>query len=189
MKIVLASSSPRRLKLLLEEGYKFEVVSPDVDETRLPAEPPQDYVRRLSLAKARSVSVDNALVIGADTVVVLADEFLNKPSSKPEAKVILEKLSGNIHTVYTGLSIVCPACGKEGSDFDKTVVHFNLLTEKAIMEYIESGESMDKAGAYGIQGMGSFLVKKIEGSLDTVIGFPKKLFKQMLKEHRECLKA
>ncbi|OQX92947.1 MAG: septum formation protein Maf [candidate division Zixibacteria bacterium 4484_95] len=189
MKIILASSSPRRFKLLMEEGYKFEVVSPDVDEIRLPAESPQDYVRRLALVKARSVLVDKALVIGADTVVVLGDEFLNKPSSELEAKVILEKLSGNVHTVYTGLSMICSVCGKEDSDFDKTIVHFNYLTEKSILKYIESGEPMDKAGAYGIQGMGSFLVKKIEGKLDTVIGFPKELFKKMLKEHEDCLKV
>jgi septum formation protein len=189
LKIVLASGSPRRLKLLMEEGYKFEVMSPDVDETRLPAESPQDYVRRLALAKAKSVSVDKALVIGADTVVVLGDEFLNKPSSESEAKTILEKLSGNTHAVYTGLGIICPVCEREDSGFDKTIVHFNRLTEQAILGYIKSGEPMDKAGAYGIQGMGSFLVKKIEGKLDTVIGFPKELFKLMLKEHETCLKA
>jgi len=187
MKIILASSSPRRLKLLTDQNYKIEVISPVVEESRLEAEKPAQYVTRLALAKARSIVANDALIIGADTVVVLNSEFLNKPRSMIEAKQILLKLSGRVHQVYTGIGLVCTACGSASADYDSTIVHFNDLTETAIMEYIESGEPMDKAGAYGIQGMGSFLVKKIEGELDTVIGFPMKLFKNMLEVHRECL--
>jgi len=187
LKIILASSSPRRLNLLSEEGFQFEVVHPEVDEKCHDSEAPEDYVRRLAHLKAKNVSIDNSLAIGADTVVVLGNEFLNKPNSKPEAKVILEKLSGKTHTVYTGISLVCSECGRESADYDKTIVHFNILTETAILKYIESGEPLDKAGAYGIQGMGSFLVKKIEGELDTVIGFPMKLLRKMFEVHRECL--
>ncbi len=189
MKIVLASGSPRRLKLLLKEGYQFEVIKPVVDESRMPSEAPEAYVRRL--AKAKAVTVDNpeALVIGADTVVVLGDEFLHKPSDKNEAFVILRKLSGKVHVVYTGLAIKCPVCRKLDDDYDSTMVTFNDLTDEAIIEYIASGEPMDKAGAYGIQGMGSFLVKAIKGEIDTVIGFPTKLFRKMLEVHGRCLKA
>jgi len=174
---------------LLKEGYNFEVVPPQVDETRLPSELPSDYVCRLALAKAREVNRSESMVIGADTVVVLGDEFLQKPANRPEAKMILDKLSGKIHTVYTGLALICPACGGQKAKYDSTLVHFNILTEEAILRYIDSGEPMDKAGAYGIQGMGSFLVKKIEGELDTVIGFPTRLFRLMLEEHRKCMRA
>ena len=189
MKIVLASSSPRRLSLLTQHGYKFEVVHPQIDESRLEGENAADYVRRLAGTKARFAAADQTLTIGADTSVVLDGEFLDKPANKPEAKLMLEKLSGRIHDVYTGLAIICSACRKERTEYDKTIVSFNILTEQAILQYIETGEPMDKAGAYGIQGMGSFLVKKIDGELDTVIGFPLKLFRKMIEEHRECLKA
>ncbi|NLI15275.1 MAG: septum formation protein Maf [candidate division Zixibacteria bacterium] len=189
MRIVLASSSPRRLSLLIEHGYKFEVIKPEVDESRLDNEYPADYVRRVALAKAEYASAPDSLTIGADTVVVLGSEFLYKPANRPEAKMILEKLSGKEHHVYTGLALSCAACGRRHVEYDRTIVHFNVLTEQAILQYIDTGEPMDKAGAYGIQGMGSFLVKKIEGELDTVVGFPLKLFRKMLEEHRECLKA
>jgi septum formation protein len=189
LKIILASASPRRLNLLTQQGYEFEVIHPKVDENRIADESAGDYVCRLAADKANFATAKNALTIGADTVVVLGNEFLQKPANKPEAKMILEKLSGKIHEVYTGLAIICSSCRKQQVDFDKTIVHFNILTEDAILRYIESGEPMDKAGAYGIQGMGSFLVKEIEGELDTVVGFPMKLFKKMIGEHAECLKA
>lgn len=187
MKIVLASSSPRRLKLLSQEGFEFAVEPPEVDESRLENEPARDYVCRLARAKAQAIKGDDNLVIGADTVVVLGDQFLNKPSSAADAKAILEKLSGQTHEVFTGLSIICSGCGRISTSYDKTKVRFNDLTEAAILEYIRSGEPMDKAGAYGIQGMGSFLVKEIAGEVDTVIGFPMKLFRKMIEEHSKCL--
>ncbi|MCP4581652.1 MAG: septum formation protein Maf [candidate division Zixibacteria bacterium] len=188
MKVVLASSSPRRFKLLSEEGFEFKVVPPEIDETKIGDELPEDYVCRLARSKAQAIDNGDSLVIGADTVVVLGDEFLNKPASKLEARVTLEKLSGQTHVVYTGLCLVCSNCGRTNVDYDKTTVHFNVLTNSAILEYIESGEPLDKAGAYGIQGMGAFLVNKIDGHLDTVIGFPMSLLRKMLEGHRECLK-
>jgi septum formation protein len=187
MKIILASSSPRRLKLLTGHGYNPQVITPRVDESRIGDEDPAKYVTRLALAKAKSVKAEGALVIGADTVVVLNSEFLNKPLSRSDARQILMKLSGRTHRVYTGIGLVCPVCGLSSADYDSTAVYFNDLTEAAILEYIESGEPLDKAGAYGIQGMGSFLVKKIEGELDTVIGLPMKLFNKMIEVHQECL--
>jgi len=188
LKIVLASSSPRRLKLLSDEGFEFRVVHPDIDENRLDREQPENYVCRLAEAKARAINNGDSLVIGADTVVVLDDEFLNKPTSELEARLILEKLSGRTHVVFTGISILCAGCGRVRTDYDSTKVCFNVLTKAAILEYINTGEPLDKAGAYGIQGMGSFLVKEIDGELDTVIGFPLKLFRKMIEEHRQCLK-
>ena len=187
MKIVLASSSPRRLKLLSEAGFEFEIKHPDIDEGRLGSESPDSYVCRLAEAKAKAVSNGDGLVIGADTVVVLGGEFLNKPGDEAEAKAILEKLSGKPHMVYTGVSVVCSECGHNHTDYDSTKVQFNVLTEDAILQYIQTGEPMDKAGAYGIQGMGSFLVRNIDGELDTVIGLPTKLLRRLLEEHRECL--
>ena len=172
---------------MADEGLEFQVIAPDIDEKRISHESPRDYVCRLAEAKARAINNGDSLVIGADTVVVLGDEFLNKPASELEAKLILEKLSGRTHVVFTGLSLVCAGCGRTNTAFDSTKVHFNVLTETAILKYIKSGEPLDKAGAYGIQGMGSFLVKEITGELDTVIGFPIKLFRKMIEEHRQCL--
>lgn len=189
LRIILASSSPRRLRLLLKEGYQFDVVKPNIDESRIGRESPEAYVRRLARAKAESVAGNDALVIGADTVVVLGDEFLQKPADEDEARSILMKLSGKRHMVFSGLAIKCPRCLKIDDDFDSTEVVFNVLTEREVMEYIKTGEPMDKAGAYGIQGMGSFLVKEIRGELDTVVGFPLKLFRKMLEVHGLCLRA
>ncbi len=187
MKIVLASSSPRRLSLLSEAGFEFDVQYPDVNEDRLANELPDKYVCRLAESKARAVSNGNSLTIGADTVVVLGGEFLTKPGSEDEAKTILEKLSGKPHMVYTGVSVVCSGCGRVHTDYDSTKVQFNVLTEQDILQYIKTGEPMDKAGAYGIQGMGSFLVRQYDGELDTVIGLPRKLLRKLLEEHRKCL--
>jgi septum formation protein len=172
---------------MAEEGFQFEVRPPQIAEKRLNREPPDEYVCRLARDKAQSVANGNSLVVGADTVVVLGDEFLNKPSSQAEAIEILKKLSGKAHTVFTGVSVVCPVCGGTDTGYDRTKVQFNVLTDKAILEYIQTGEPMDKAGAYGIQGMGSFLVKEISGELDTVIGLPRKLLRKLVEEHRECL--
>jgi septum formation protein len=173
--------------LLTDEGLRFEVAPPEIDESRLADEPPSEYVCRLALAKARAADDTGALIIGADTVVVLNGEFLNKPTSEAEAMSILRKLSGNLHTVYTGVAVVCSVCGGAAADYDRTDVRFNVLTDDAIMQYIKTGEPMDKAGAYGIQGMGSFLVKEIDGELDNVIGLPRKLLRKLLEEHRTCL--
>jgi septum formation protein len=186
MKLILASSSPRRRKILTDQGYKFEIVKPEVDESRLNGEPPDRYVQRVAKLKANAVNSTDSVVIGADTVVVLNNEFLTKPDSPEHAKDILHKLSGQGHTVYTGLCLKCGICGSTKTDFDSTKVYFNVLTDKAILEYIESGEPLDKAGAYGIQGMGSFLVNRVEGSVDTVIGFPVELFRKMIEEHESC---
>jgi septum formation protein len=187
-KIILASGSPRRKELLSRLGYRFEIVIPDLDETPFPGENPAKHVLRLSLAKAQMIAKDhpNDLVIGADTIVVLDNTILGKPASPIEAISMLKFLSGKSHKVYTGLSMVIREEKIFISKYDATTVVFNNLDEKAIQEYVASGEPLDKAGAYGIQGMGSFLVNHYEGEFDTVIGFPTELFKKMYEEVVSC---
>lgn len=188
MKIILASGSPRRQKLLSALGYDFEVVTPVVREENMPGESPEDHVKRLSRLKAESVArqYPDSLVVGADTIVVLDGRILGKPKSKGEAKSMLELLSDKTHIVYTGLSMIISTTDIVRSEYDSTRVTFNKLSPEDIDRYLESGESLDKAGAYGIQGMGSFLVDSYDGELDTVIGFPSKLFKKMYEEVRSC---
>lgn len=188
LKIVLASGSPRRQKLLSEMGYDFEVVAPVIPEKNTPGEAPQDYVKRLSRLKAETVALKypDSLIVGADTVVVLECRILGKPESRSEAKSMLGLLSGKTHTVFTGLSMIVLEKDITTSDFDSTEVTFNKLSPEDINRYVESGEPLDKAGAYGIQGMGSFLVDNYDGELDTVIGFPSKLFRTMYEGILSC---
>jgi septum formation protein len=188
MKIILASASPRRQKLLSGLGYDFEVVAPVVSEENVTGESPEDHVRRLSRLKAESVArqYPDSLVVGADTIVVLEGRILGKPKSKAEARSMLESLSGKTHIVYTGLAMIILTVDIVRSDYDSTMVTFNKLSSDDIDRYLGSGEPLDKAGAYGIQGMGSFLVDSYDGELDTVIGFPSKLFEKMHEEVRSC---
>ncbi len=188
MRLILASSSPRRQKLLKEMGYEFEIVAPISDEDLMPGESPADHVLRVSRDKAESVAGDfeDDCVLGADTIVVLEERIFGKPESKADAARMLGTLSGKTHAVYTGLTIVNLSNGTTLSRYDSTKVSFRILNEVDIERYIESGEPMDKAGSYGIQGMGSFLVERYDGELDTVIGFPRKLFKSMYQEVVSC---
>lgn len=188
LKIVLASGSPRRRKLLSELGYDFKIVAPVTLEENIAGESPEDHVNRLSRRKAESVAQKHpdSLVIGADTIVVLEGRIFGKPRSKSDAKSMLELLSGKTHTVYTGFSLLVLANDIAKSDYDSTKVTFNKLSSEDIHRYVESGEPLDKAGAYGIQGMGCFLVDNYQGELDTVIGFPSKLFKTMYEGILSC---
>ena len=171
-----------------EMGYEFEIVAPISDEDLMPGESPADHVLRVSRDKAESVAGDfeDDFVLGADTIVVLEERIFGKPESKADAARMLGTLSGKNHTVYTGLTIVNLSNGTTLSRYDSTKVSFKILNEVDIERYIESGEPMDKAGSYGIQGMGSFLVERYDGELDTVIGFPRKLFKSMYQEVISC---
>ncbi|MBQ8202939.1 MAG: septum formation protein Maf [Clostridia bacterium] len=172
MEYILASASPRR-KELLERVIPYYVCLPaDVDESipeGIPANKAPEY---LSLKKARHIAKDNpdAVIIGADTCVILDDKILGKPQSIEEAKEMLTCLSGKAHLVITGCSIV--KGHKEITFSEVTEVEFYPLTEQEINEYIATGESMDKAGAYGIQGKGSLLVKGIAGDYFNVVGLP-----------------
>jgi septum formation protein len=189
MNIILASASPRRSRILSELGYQFRTVPSKIVEKSIPGESPEDHVLRLSGIKAKTVADDypGDLVIGADTEVVLQGEILGKPDSEGEAIEMLKMLSGQTHSVYTGLTLIQADERISKSGYDKAEVTFNDLSEERIRDYVKSGEPLDKAGSYGIQGIGSFLVKNCAGELDTVIGFPSRLFKQLYKEVSSCL--
>ena len=174
-KIVLASSSPRRKELLGKTGIEFEVVIPYADESLTGDETPEEFALRISAEKASSVSrnLDNgSVVIGADTIVVVNGEILGKPSGKEEAAVMLQKISGKEHNVYTAFSIVEPKQKVLHSEIVRTGVSIKRLAAHEIEGYIKTGEPMDKAGAYGIQGIGAFMVRGIEGSYTNVVGLP-----------------
>jgi septum formation protein len=183
-KIVLGSGSPRRVKLLTETGIPFRQSIPDLHEAQLPGEEPFDYAMRLARDKAlkvASTAAPDELVIGCDTIVVLDGVVLEKPLDKSDAHRILATLSGKQHVVCTSLAMAYRS-EPLASDREYTKVYFNEVTGSQIDEYIETGEPMDKAGAYGIQGMGAFLVDSIEGNLDNVIGFPRTLLDLLSKE-------
>ncbi len=183
-KLVLASSSPRRAQILKRAKVEFEIRVPSNVNEETSSSDPVRHVLSLSAAKAQSVSdqVTEGIILGADTIVVLNGEILGKPQDEKDAFAILKRLSGKKHTVYTGVTLVNRSNRRIVSDYDSTEVTFNQLEEKSIRSYIRTGEPMDKAGAYGIQGMGNFLVKGIRGSLDNVIGLPTEKLKEMLKK-------
>lgn len=181
-KLVLASSSPRRAEILKKAEIDFEVICPkNIDENNISTDPVL-HVIELSRKKAESVveKSKNRLILGADTIVVLRGEILGKPKDKEDAFRILKKLSGKEHTVYTGVTLLDEKDGRALSAYQLTKVKFNQLRDEEIKDYIETGEPLDKAGAYGIQGMGNFLVEKIEGDLDNVIGLPMRKLKELL---------
>jgi septum formation protein len=169
--LVLASQSPRRAEILRQAGIPFTVRVADVDETPLPGEQPVDYVRRLAEAKARAVpATAEVTVLGADTTVVIDGEMLAKPAGAADARRMLGLLSGRRHEVITG---VCLKRGAQVScDHAVTAVWFARLTDREIAEYVASGEPMDKAGAYAIQGLASKFIPRIEGCYFNVVGLP-----------------
>ena len=180
--LILASTSPRRKEILKLSGYDFSVVSPDCEES-IPETTPEEYVMELSRRKALAAGalLEHAVVIGADTVVSL-DRILGKPSNKEDARCMLKKLSGQVHTVYTGVTILDCDTHFTRSFYEATEVEFYPLAEEEIDAYIRTGEPMDKAGAYGIQGRGAVLVKRINGDYYNVVGLPLAHLMQVLKE-------
>jgi septum formation protein len=173
-KLILASSSPRRAEILARERVRFQIKIPAGYSEDTVFSDPVTHVLEASRRKAQSVAgqVEDGIILGADTIVVLNGEILGKPKDKEHALFLLKKLSGRMHQVYTGITVIDKSAGKVITDYDKTKVKFNQLNESKIRDYIATGEPMDKAGAYGIQGMGNLLVDYIEGSLDNVIGLP-----------------
>lgn len=178
--IILASASPRRRELMELAGYDFEVICADIVEVVPENVQPQEVVMSLALQKAQAVAAEHggSVVVGSDTVVVLDGKILGKPHSEREACEMLRSLSGRTHKVFTGVAIVCG--DKVKSFFDETDVEFYPLNDVEIKKYVATGEPMDKAGAYGIQGKGSVLVKKINGDFFNVMGLPiAKLYREM----------
>jgi septum formation protein len=166
--MVLASSSPRRKQLLELLGLRFEVVPANIDETWRNGEPPAAHAERLAREKATAAARDGAAVIGADTIVVIGGEILGKPRDAGEARAMLRRLAGREHDVFTGVAV---AYGRRvASGVERTAVWFRPLDDATIAEYVATGEPMDKAGAYGIQGFGAVLVERIEGDYFTVMG-------------------
>jgi septum formation protein len=173
-KLILASNSPRRRYLLKQAGIEFEVIPSTVDEGRAASFDPLQYVRFLSQAKAGEIAAQypDRWVIGADTIVLIDGKILGKPRDPSEARDMLQRLSGQTHQVYTGFTICCLGLQKHYSDVVVTDVTFKNLTNDEIKWYIHTGEPFDKAGAYAIQGLGTFLVERINGSYTNVVGLP-----------------
>jgi septum formation protein len=168
--VILASSSPRRRELLTLIGLRHEVRPADVDETLLPGEIPWVYAERLARAKAQASAVQGSVSIGSDTIVVVDDDVLGKPANEVEAARMLRRLSGRSHTVMTAVAIAYD--GKVTSEVVKVGVTFRTLRDDEIADYIRTGEPMDKAGAYGIQGFGASIVDGVDGDYFAVMGLP-----------------
>lgn len=173
--MILASQSPRRIELMREAGFDTRVIPANIDETALPDEGPFDLVERLARAKAAAVAEEHAEegepVVAADTIVALGGELLGKPADEADARRMLHALSGKTHQVATGVCIVRD--GSAESFVDITDVTFYELSHDEIDAYVATGEPMDKAGAYGIQGQyGRMLVEKIDGDFYNVVGLP-----------------
>jgi len=170
--LILASSSPRRKELLENLQLTFNTVSSDVDENYDPNLDPDEIVMELAYRKAKAVAKQypTSFVIGSDTIVVCGKDILGKPQNREEAFSMLLNLSGKTHSVFTGVAIMTPK--EEVKFFEKTDVEFWELSHKEINQYLDTGEPFDKAGAYGIQGLGSLLVKKITGDYFAVVGLP-----------------
>ena len=173
-RIILASKSPRRRYLLEQAGIAFSVIPSRFDEDAVPLCGPDPYVKKLARGKAAEVSAryPRQWIIGADTIVMIDGTMLGKPAGIQEARAMLQRLSGNTHQVFTGFAIGCMAEGDFYVDAVKTDVRFKALTDEEIEWYVHTSEPFDKAGAYAIQGLGTFLVKSIHGSYTNVVGLP-----------------
>jgi septum formation protein len=171
---ILASKSPRRHYLLTQAGLEFQVIPSTIDENKFPLSDPETYVQELATAKARDIARKHpeSWVIGADTIVLIDETILGKPRSKNQARAMLQQLSGKTHQVLTGYCISCESRQVLFSETVTTSVLFKQLSEDEIEWYIGSDEPFDKAGAYAIQGLGTFLVKAINGSYTNVVGLP-----------------
>lgn len=181
-RLVLASASPRRAELLKQVGVHPDIITSDVLEDISKEMPVGELVQALALKKAQAVadSVQEGLIIGADTVVAKENRLLGKPADFQEAVEMISSLSGSAHSVLTGVAVVGQPEGRTVTGFEETKVFFKKLSKEEIISYVKTGECMDKAGAYGIQGRGSLLVERIEGDYFNVVGLPLQLLNRML---------
>lgn len=185
MDIFLASASPRRAQLLRQIGLSFSIQISNINEGNIEASTPQELVQKLAFKKAFNIAkkINQGIVIGADTIVVQNEKLLGKPQNKIEAYNMLKSLSGRYHQVMTGIALIdAENKGRFLLDVEITKVKFRTLEEKEIKAYIDTGESMDKAGAYGIQGLGALFVEGIVGCYYNVVGLPLNLLNQNLKK-------
>jgi len=183
-KIILASASPRRKKLLENIGLKFEVEPGNHHENIIPQLEPHELAQHISLKKAESVAArhDNAIIIAADTFGVIGGRILGKPHTEEAALKMLETINGKPHSVITGFSIIDTGKNKTLTESVETVVYIRKLALAEIEAYVKSGEPLDKAGAYAIQGLGFVLVERIEGDYFNVVGLPLSALASALKE-------
>ena len=180
VRVVLASQSPRRRELLSLIGIAHDVRPSSIDESHRPHESPREYAERLAREKADSHGIRDAVTIGSDTIVVVDGDILGKPADEHEAARMLRRLSGRRHIVITAVAV-----GYEGrmvSDVEEVEVTFRPLTNHEIRRYIETGEPMDKAGAYGIQGFGATIVERVEGDYFAVMGLPLQRLTRLLEQ-------
>jgi septum formation protein len=173
-RLILASKSPRRYELLKQVGLEFDVIPSRVDEDFVKGESPRKHVLRLAEAKALDVGNrhPDRWVVAADTIVYVDHAILGKPRSREEAKKMLRRLSGKEHRVLTGFSVLHLERGKGDREAVQTAVKVKKLTQTEIDWYIQTGEPFDKAGAYAVQGIGSFMIESIKGSYTNVVGLP-----------------
>lgn len=171
---ILASASPRREELLRSVGLTFKIIPADVDETYLQGESPRAHVRRLSIDKAGVIASQypKALVLGADTIVVIDGLILGKPKNKKQAREMIERLSGRRHTVFTGFTIACSGSRISKTRVVQSAVQFKKISSEEMDWYVGCDEPYDKAGGYAVQGMGAYFIKAIRGSYTNVIGLP-----------------
>ena len=181
MRLILASASPRRMDLLRDAGYVFDVEPAHVDESELPGEPPRVYVARVAEMKARTVAARHPddVVLAADTTVVVDGAMLAKPADDTDAKRMLGLLSGRTHDVLTGVVLV--RAGRASAAVVDTRVRFRCLTAGEIDWYVASGEPRDKAGAYGVQGLAARFVESVVGSYTNVVGLPVEAVRSLLE--------
>ena len=184
IRLILASNSPRRRELLENAGFEFDVQPSEIEEFPLPGEAPEAYARRLAQDKALSVAASSApgsIVLGADTVVAIDGEILEKPAGAPDAARMLRTLSGHTHRVITGICLVRAPENVLACTHETTAVTFRYLSEEEIESYVASGEPFDKAGGYAIQGLASRFVTRIEGCYFNVVGLPIPMVYEIVK--------
>lgn len=183
-RFILASASPRRAEILSTLGLDFAVRAIETDEGQLPGESPQQYVMRAALAKAEAVVVElqQGIVIGADTAVVIDGHPLGKPVDDDDARRMLGAIRGRWHAVMTGVAVIDARSRLRAVEYEKTLVRFRDVTDSEIDEYVESGEPADKAGAYAIQGRGMLFVTEIAGNYQNVVGLPVPLLERLIRQ-------
>ena len=193
MRLILASSSPRRREILTQMGFDFEVISPSVDELDAlgPEDTPVDFVLENALIKGEAVAAmfPDALVLAADTTVAFEGEVLNKPADMDEAKAMIRRLAGNMHTVYTGYQLIHEASDIMLAESVASEVTFKPLADAEIDAYFKVVNPLDKAGAYGIQEGRELIIDKLEGSFTNVMGLPREALTEALKEFEQITGA
>ena len=184
--LVLASGSPRRRELLAGLGLSFAVRPPEVDETPLPGEAPEVFVRRLARAKAAAseggTPPADELVLAADTVVLLDGQLLGKPRDAAAAARMLRQIAGREHQVLTGVALRETASGRFAAGLERTAVRMAALSEEQVAWYVATGEPLDKAGSYAVQGLGALLVEEVRGNYTNVVGLPLPLLARLFEE-------